>query len=150
MYLETNEAWHALNTQKAADFNINLVTYCTPPPCEIRFSPNLTTPNHHSYTFDLKIHTRTHRYKLPICLPILQQWCMLLCMFVGEFEERELCAGRLCRFAGLSHPQKHCLGEAVRHVNEHVRGCVLKLETDLCSVWDRLCKGHTKQASSFQ
>lgn len=32
MYLETNEAWHALNTQKAADFNINLVTYCTPPP----------------------------------------------------------------------------------------------------------------------
>jgi len=54
-------------------------------------------------------------------------------MFVGGIGQQELCAGCLCRFAGPSHPQKHCVGERVRHVNEHVRGRVLKLETDLCS-----------------
>lgn len=45
---------------------------------------------------------------------------------------------------------KNCVGERVRHVNEHVRGGVLKLETDLCSVWDQLFKGHTEQVSFAQ
>lgn len=45
---------------------------------------------------------------------------------------------------------KNTVGERVRHVNKHVHGCVLKLETDLCSVWDQLFKGHTEQVSSAQ
>lgn len=43
---------------------------------------------------------------------------------------------------------KNIVGEWVRHVN--VRGCVLKLETDLCSVRDQLFKGHTEQVRSAQ
>ena len=56
----------------------------------------------------------------------------------------------LCRFAGLSHPQKPCVGgKRARHVNEHLRARVLKLETDLCSVRDQLFKGHPEQARSL-
>lgn len=45
---------------------------------------------------------------------------------------------------------KNTVGERVRHVNKHVLGRVLKLETDLCSVRDQLFKGHTEQVSSAQ
>lgn len=43
---------------------------------------------------------------------------------------------------------KNTVAEKVRHVNVHVRGCVLKLEMDLCSVRDQLLKGHTEQVRS--
>lgn len=42
------------------------------------------------------------------------------------------------------------MGERARHVNVHVRGRVLKLETDLCSVRDQLFKGQTEQVRSAQ
>ena len=45
---------------------------------------------------------------------------------------------------------KNMVGETVRHVNKHVRGRVLKLETDLRSVRDQLFKGHTEQVRSAQ
>lgn len=43
------------------------------------------------------------------------------------------------------HTHKNTAGKRARHVNVHVRGRVLKLETDLCSVRDQLFKGHAEQ-----
>lgn len=40
--------------------------------------------------------------------------------------------------------------ERVRHVNKHVPGCVLKLETDLCSARDQLFKGRTEHVSAAE
>lgn len=65
-------------------------------------------------------------------------------MFVGGIGQQELCAGCLRRFAGLPHPQKHCVGERVWHVNEHVHGHVLKLETDLHCDQDQPKKVHSE------
>lgn len=33
------------------------------------------------------------------------------------------------------YPSNGCVSKGVRHVNEHVRGVVLKLGTDSCSIW---------------
>lgn len=67
----------------------------------------------------------------------------------------ELESGIFCQawvFADLHYflTHKYMVGEGAWHVNKHVRIRVLKLETDLCSVWDQLFKGHTEQVSNAQ
>lgn len=95
-------------------------------------------------------HINIDNYMLHICQSFSAGVSAPVYVYGRKARVGGLHAGPLYRFGELSLPQKHSVGERVRHVNELEHGRVLKLETDLCSVRDQLYKGHTEQVSSTE